>query len=431
MPEGNSLDSPVRLLGQLLAGKEVSREPDWEVLLALASRYRLSPMLYWQSQQRGIGSTGTVHKGASGSEGCWAGIPAVVWERLRQDHFTATAQTVVVERQLAQVLEVLRLADVPAVVLKGAALAAFYPVPALRTYKDLDLLVPEADLDRAEEAVRRLGYHSLKSKEWALAQHYHLPPMKGAGLQLDVEIHWRLDEPQESARLPVDDLWRRARPWAVAGQQTLRLEEVDSALHLCQHAVMQHRGRQGPRPVCDLAQVVRGWQSVQWQGLVHRALDYGLGPAVYLMLTLMNQLLGTAAPPTVMETLRPAGSELLPEDLLERLLPVEESLAAHVPMALLRAESKGTVLAGAKHLISRLVPPREAMAAMYGVPVDSARIWLMFLWRPVDLLRQYGVAAWGVLWGSRAARAAWQREAWLERWLAQADPARGPDQRSV
>lgn len=425
------MDSRVRQLGQLLAGRAVGPDVDWTAVLGLASRYRLSALLYWRLQAQGAADGETKQNGAGQPGGRWGAIPGVVRERLRQDYFTATAQAVVVEQQLGQVLEALTLAGIPVVVLKGAALAAFYPDPVLRIYNDLDVLVPHADLARAEHALLGLGYRCLRAKEWALAQHYHLPPMIGTARQLDVEVHWRLDEPHEAGSLPVDHLWSRAQAWSVAGHQALRLDAVDAALHLCQHAVLQHRGRQGLRPLCDLAQVVGSWQQAEWQGLVYRALDYGLEPVVYLILTLMEQLLSTAVPPAVMKALHPAGIEPLPEDLLERLLPVEASPVTHVPMALLRAESKGTVLAGARHFFGRLFLPRDAMAAMYGVPADSARIWLTFLWRPLNLLRQYGVAAWGVLWGSRSARAAWQREAWLEHWLAETGLAGGQDRRSV
>jgi hypothetical protein len=372
-----------------------------------------------------------VGKDANGPADFWGNIPEAVRKRLRQDYFVAAAHTAMVEQQLAQVLQVLRLAEIPVMVVKGAALAAVYPEPALRTYKDLDLLVPRVDLERAEDALRGLGYRCLKPKEWALAQHYHLPPMKGRGFQLEVEVHWRLDEPQGAAGLPVDDLWRRAQPWSVAGQQALRLDAVDATLYLCKHALVQHRGRQGLRPLCDLAQITDCWQPARWQALGQRAAEYGLGPVVYLMFVLEEQLFGTTAPSAVMEGLRPAGFAPLPEDLLERLLPGDNSLAAHVPMALLRAESKDTVLAGVRHFFGRLFLPREAMAAMYGVRADSPRIWLMFLWRPVDLLRQYGVTAGGFLWGSRSARAAWRREAWLERWLKEADRAVGSERRSA
>jgi hypothetical protein len=51
------------------------------------------------------------------------------------------------------------------------------------------------------------------------------------------------------------------------------------------------------------------------------------------------------------------------------------------------------------------------------MPADSPRIWLAYLWRPIDLLKRYGLSAWQTLRGEREARAAWQREVWLERWL--------------
>ena len=59
------------------------------------------------------------------------------------------------------------------------------------------------------------------------------------------------------------------------------------------------------------------------------------------------------------------------------------------------------------------------MSVIYNVPVNSPRIWLTYLWRPIDLLRRYGQATWGALRAEPAARAAWERDVWLERWLSE------------
>ena len=64
------------------------------------------------------------------------------------------------------------------------------------------------------------------------------------------------------------------------------------------------------------------------------------------------------------------------------------------------------------------------MAVVYGVPADSPRIWLTYLWRPVHLLRCYGGHTWDALCGRQEAHEAWQREVWLERWLVGGDRAR-------
>jgi hypothetical protein len=83
--------------------------------------------------------------------------------------------------QLAQVLAALAGAGVPALVVKGAAAGAFYPDPALRY---LDVLVPQAQVDRAEAALNGLGYHAVKSKEWMLDHAHHLPPLVRACAQI-------------------------------------------------------------------------------------------------------------------------------------------------------------------------------------------------------------------------------------------------------
>jgi len=323
------------------------------------------------------------------------------------------------ERQLAEAVGALAAAGVPVIVLKGAALAALYPDPALRLYTDLDLLVPRAQLDEAEAALHGLGYRCSQPKDWALAHHYHLPPMVRDRAQLAVEVHWRLDDTWRVGCLPVDELWSRAVPWSVQGQAAQRLEVVDAALHLCRHAVVQNRLHAGLGSLTDLRQVTDGWGRAEWEALARRAADYGLRSAVYLMLALVQGVLGQAAPQEVLAALRPSGGASLPDDLVERLLLPEDLRTAKVTVALARTGSQETQSARLRRLMRYLFPPRERLALEYEVRADSPSVWLIYLRWPVDLLRRYGPTVWDVLRGKRAARAAWEREVWLERWLGQ------------
>lgn len=408
---GMETKSNLHHLSRLLTEGLTASGADWPAVLALARRHGVSPILFWRLRQGGEAVRGTV--------------PVDVWEALRADFFRAAARRMVVERQLARVLAAVAGAGVPILVVKGAAAGAFYPHPALRTYGDLDVLVPDEKVRAAETALNGLGYRAVKPQEWML-DHYHHLALAGDGNQLVVEIHWRLDIdeqegiPNYAARLPNEDLWARAEPWSVCGQPALRLEAVDAVLHLCRHAVVQHRLRIGLRPVCDLAQVVEDWGVGQWQALAARATDYGLVQPVYLMLTLAAEVLDVAVPPDVLEALRP--SDLLPEDLVERVLAWDGGQrAAPVPVAAVQAGTRATWLSQVRYFLWHLFPPRDGMAMAYGVAADSPAIWLLYLWRPVDLLRRYGKGAWSALRGDPAARAAWQREAWLERWLRGGD----------
>ena len=88
-----------------------------------------------------------------------------------------------------------------------------------------------------------------------------------------------------------------------------------------------------------------------------------------------------------------------------------------VSVGAVQAVAEGPLAARLGHLAGSLFLPREGMAMVYRIPVDSPRIWLAYLWRPVDLLRRYGLSTWRTLRGERGAQAMWQREVWLERWL--------------
>jgi hypothetical protein len=149
------------------------------------------------------------------------------------------------------------------------------------------------------------------------------------------------------------------------------------------------------------------------------------------MLTLAIQLLGLAVPGEVLSALRPPGSTPLPPNLAALLLestdPRQPGQRIDVPAAIVQAGAETTLMGKLRRLLWHLFLPREGMAVIYRIPADSPRIWLTYLRRPVDLLRRYGGTVWATLGGfatrgssargQQAARIAWEREAWLERWL--------------
>lgn len=390
-------------LGRILAGLPSDPKLDWEATASLARRHGVSPLLFWRLQEAKV---------RSGVE-----VPADIEAALQEDLYTAAAHGLVAERQLAEVSKALDAAEVVSIVVKGAAVAAYYPDPALRRFGDLDLWLRQEDLPRAEQALLGLGYAYIKPKAWWLRQFQHLPPLERASGGVHVELHWRLDSEQEGGRLPLVELWARAVPWSLGDQSALRLEPVDTVLHLCRHAVVQHRARLGLRPLCDLDQVTAGWEMAEWESLVHRSREYALARPVYLMLSLMEQVLGRSPPAEVMLALKPPGQATLPEDIIPLFMELDGESAVAVPLALIQVKAKGTPAARLRYLLWRLFLPPDGMSAVYDIPVDSPRIWLAYLWRPLDLLVRYGRSTWRLMRRQEASQSAWTREAWLEEWL--------------
>ena len=248
--------------------------------------------------------------------------------------------------------------------------------------------------------------------------------MAGEGGGLLVELHWRLDYEEEKGRLPTEDLWGRAVSWTVRDQPALRLDVVDAVLYVCRHAVVQHRARGALRSLCDLVHVTSGWGDEEWDDLVQRTLRYQLGRPVYLMLVLTGELLDMAVPAGVLSALKPSGDVPPAEQIVERLMGSSEVTANQISVGAVQAAADGTMKAGLKDLLRSLFLPREGMAMVYDIPVSSPRIWLAYLWRPIDLLARYGPSALRALLGKRTARIAWRREVWLERWL-RGEPTEG------
>ena len=227
--QGDGTIDRLRRLGRILAGHDSGPDADWASMAELARSRGVSPLLFWQLGQ---GTSDATPEQAA---------PLEVVSDLREDLYTAAAQGIRAETQLSRVLGALSRAGIPAIVVKGAALGAFYPDPALRLYGDIDIMVRRAHLDAAEQALNAVGYRCFASKGWWLQRFHHLPPMVNDAGGLLVELHWRLDYEVEKGRLPAEDLWARAVGWTVRDQQALRLDAVDAALYLCRHAVVQHR----------------------------------------------------------------------------------------------------------------------------------------------------------------------------------------------
>src|SRR4029077_8591239 len=100
---------------------------DWDRVAEIAWQHRVAPLLY-----RALRDDGQL------------GVPKPVLERLERAYLATAARNSLLFRALRDILEALRAADVPVIVLKGAVLAeTAYRERALRPMNDIDLLVRE------------------------------------------------------------------------------------------------------------------------------------------------------------------------------------------------------------------------------------------------------------------------------------------------
>lgn len=121
---------------------EFPEQIDWSLLLSLAAAHNVEALLY---------------NGLNKSPEFWSKIP----EKVQKHLFGAYMRAVYLDAQFDYVQQQLRkkLAqeNIPHIFLKGAVLKHDYPVPALRTMCDLDVLVYAKNFERLGEIAEHMG----------------------------------------------------------------------------------------------------------------------------------------------------------------------------------------------------------------------------------------------------------------------------------
>ena len=121
--------------------------------LAAATLHRLRPLLAWRLRQ-------------SGELPSW---PAPIRQALADAERAEAALEIVRRQELCRLLRAFAAADVPVLLLKGAALAySLYPEPWLRPREDTDLLVRSADARHASDVLGSAGYRPAVMQSGAL-----------------------------------------------------------------------------------------------------------------------------------------------------------------------------------------------------------------------------------------------------------------------
>jgi hypothetical protein len=288
---------------------------DWDAVVPLATWHRLLPLAHDHVR---------AHPDLV--------VPDAVRAALRDGAREQAARGLHLQAELDRVLALLAEREIPALLLKGAALVGeVYPDASLRPMVDLDLLVPRDAVQAAHEAVQELGYGvggaSLHRDDAArvATMHHHFPLVKRGGSMM-VELHHGLvvDRPQYD----VEGLWTRARPGQRAVPCLLPATE-DLFLHVAVHFAFD-RIQRGESALGQLADVVRvaGRFPLDWGEVVARARANDVADRLFLALLAADALAGEVAPPAVLDELRPPSfaPELGEGFVRQRVLAAQASL---------------------------------------------------------------------------------------------------------
>ena len=197
------------------------------------------------------------------------GVDAVVLDRLARQAAGHAAHQLRILEGLRWFGALMGAEDIPWLTFKGPVVAQLlYEPVVLRTFQDLDLLVPRADFSRAIVALEREG-GALLDRNWRLISregraqlHVALP------LETEADVHWHVlnrHTIRSSFTLDMRGAFERARTVDVEGIPAPTFDPVDTIVHLALHASLggadrlswfdDIRREQDRRRVCGLTPI--------------------------------------------------------------------------------------------------------------------------------------------------------------------------------
>lgn len=273
------------------------------------------------------------------------GATAVLWRMLRPVAAQLPAEFVIflqartmladfrmqrLAQRAQETVAALRAAGIDVLLLKGAAVGALCdPTFRLRPMTDVDLLIAEADAERAKACVLGLDWMEMPEPRLRelLVGHQHLPPFVDPTLEgLRLELHTRLLPADSSFALVASDLWQHANlaPPQFAGAKVPDLARL--AVHTAVHFAWQHEMRFGPWRTFRSFALLTQHESWDWQAFVAIGRDARASTSCYWTLRMARTLSGVDVPRAVLAALAAPSPEFVRRILDRHFTAVSDPL---------------------------------------------------------------------------------------------------------
>jgi hypothetical protein len=311
-----------------------------------------------------------------------ASLPPAIAYKLNQIKRDAAITAFYWCTQLQGALRALHEAGIKVVPLKGPLLAEqIYGSATLRTSRDLDLLVSQADIARAVAVLVAIGFVPDSADD------YHRPWRRQS---TTVELHHDVENPL-AFNFHVESVLGRTRPGVFQGQPCQRLAPEDELLFLCLHAARHRYERLSLIVDLQLAFEklpgdVTGWHPRQEVAGLNNLLTLGL-----IMARRLQPDFGVSLS-FDMSRRQTEHLEKLADRLWSRLLtqPSEplDWRAAHSFFVEIELPGWPRLRRRYRHLkifSSRVIEPDYAFAARFGL----GRTWQVRVLRPLRLLSEW------------------------------------------
>ena len=254
---------------------------NWQTLLDLAKQHGVRPLL--------LQSVKSV---------CWHSVPQSAQLELEQFNRANVQRSLHYVGVLFHLLSDFQEKSIPVAFFKGAVLAqSVYNDLSLREYGDLDVIVHETDVRKAEGILSARGYVAyFPDKDYRKAFLHYLGQYAFRHLEtgLTVDLHWQLSNKYETFPINASEIWPRLQTLTISGRSIPTFSPDDLALFLAAHGTKE--GWRRLIWICDFAELLRHCRDVDWAAVTDRAERSHCTRALLLAINLASTLLDAPAP---------------------------------------------------------------------------------------------------------------------------------------
>jgi len=157
-------------------------------------------------------------------------------EEVKQNHYQNSLRSMQLEGTFRTIVPLLQKYDITVIVLKGIYLShRVYHHPSLRPMGDVDFLVKKRDVAKTRDVLLQAGCLAAYESEskHTTGRWQHMPPL--VYRNIPIEIHHHLFHAHKELLLPGEQLWGKAIPISICGQQCLTLAPEHQLFYLISH----------------------------------------------------------------------------------------------------------------------------------------------------------------------------------------------------
>lgn len=222
-------------------------------------------------------------------------------DTLNKSARSQAAYDLLLNEATSKTLDLLKAANVPALLLKGTPVAVlYYPDTYLRTRCDTDILIPTTDTQRAAGVLAAHGYQisGLGGRTYSSKQ-FSAVHVTERGFGSSFDIHWRLsNRVLFRDLLQFDACWETRQSLPRLGNNAYTLSPADLLLHACIHRIAHGRNTERNRLIWlyDAHLMASSFSSEDFVRFRELAIEKGVGTLCQDALAMCQYYFRTSSP---------------------------------------------------------------------------------------------------------------------------------------